>query len=304
MDSYAVEITHLNKSFGQIQAVRDVSLSVSPGEIFGLVGPDGAGKTTLIRMLCTIYRPDSGSASVFGHDVVRQAEDIRRQIGYLSQRFSLYGDLTVSENIDFFAEIHGVRNFAGRKQELLEFMRLDRFADRLAERLSGGMKQKLALACTLIHTPQIIFLDEPSTGVDPVSRRDFWWIISNLQKDGLTIFVTTPYMDEAERCQRVALMNAGSILMCDTPQAIKNTLNKQLIEVVCRDVRQARAVIQSLPGVTEVQTFGDRLHVAGSSAVSVAVVKNALNQTGIEVVDARLIPPTLEDAFIHYLLNP
>ena len=207
----ALELQSVSKKYGDRTAVDNISLSVERGEMFALVGPDGAGKTSIIRMLCGITLPASGSLSVLGYDVLRQPEEVKKRIGYLSQRFSLYGDLTVDENIEFFAEIHGVRNYHARRNELLEFTRLTPFRDRFAEKLSGGMKQKLALVCTLIHPPEIIFLDEPTTGVDPVSRRDFWKVLSSLQKSGITILMTTPYLDEAERCNRVALMNDGRI---------------------------------------------------------------------------------------------
>src|SRR4030066_60955 len=193
-----IKIVNLKKSYGSIMAVDGVSYEVNRGEMFGLVGPDGAGKTSTMRMLVGLLNPDSGNAEVLGYDLLTQKNLIKDGIGYLSQRFSLYGDLSVDENIEFFADIHGVKNYKERRNELLEFTRLTPFRDRLADKLSGGMKQKLALACTLIHTPKIIFLDEPTTGVDPVSRRDFWKILFNLLKEGITIILTTPYLDEAQ----------------------------------------------------------------------------------------------------------
>ena len=199
----------LGRSFNDVVAVHDLELSVVQGEMFGIVGPDGAGKTTTMRLLCGILVPTSGTASVLGHDIVNEPDMVKREIGYLSQKFSLYGDLSVDENIEFFAEINKVYDFKKQRDELLEFTRLTPFRDRLAANLSGGMKQKLALACTLIHTPKIIFLDEPTTGVDPVSRRDFWKILQSLLRGGTTIVMSTPYLDEAERCSRVALMNQG-----------------------------------------------------------------------------------------------
>src|SRR5574338_611102 len=211
----AIKIDGLYKSYGKIEAVKGISLEVAEGEMFGLVGPDGAGKTTTIRILCGLLSPDSGEVTMFDDNLKTHRRKIQKDIGYLSQRFSLYGDLTVDENIEFFADIHGVKNYESRRNELLEFTRLTPFRNRLADNLSGGMKQKLALACTLIHKPKIIFLDEPTTGVDPVSRRDFWKILSDLQKDGITIFMTTPYLDEAERCNRIALMNNGEIISWD-----------------------------------------------------------------------------------------
>ncbi len=203
-----------------VAAVDRLSLEIRRGEIFTLVGPDGAGKTTTIRMMCGVLPPTEGTIRILGKDMRTEREAVKRSIGYLSQRFSLYGDLTIDENIDFFAEIHRLQDFRSRKEELLDFMRLTPFRGRLAERLSGGMKQKLALACTLIHTPQMIFLDEPTTGVDPVSRRDFWKILSAVLKSGVTIVMATPYLDEAERSTRVALIQQGRLLMCDTPRML------------------------------------------------------------------------------------
>lgn len=300
-----VVVSKVNKSFGhghkKILAVRDISVSVHRGEILGIVGPDGAGKTTLIKMLCTVSKLDSGSIRIFDHDVSRQRGRIRQEIGYLSQRFSLYGDLTISENIDFFADIHGMKDYVPRKQELLDLMRLDRFTDRRADRLSGGMKQKLALACTLIHRPKIIFLDEPTTGVDPVSRRDFWWILSKLHQDGLTIIITTPYLDEAERCHRVALMDHGEILMCDSPGAIRGIISDTMLEVTCSPIRQARQILKSFPGINDVQSFGDRIHLKYSTSASVSSIRSSLESESITVTDIREIQPSLEDVFIHLL---
>ena len=192
----AINIEDLHKNYDDVKAVQGVRYNIRKGEMFGLVGPDGAGKTTTIRMLCGLVKPDSGSATLLGMDIVKDKNKIKDEIGYLSQRFSLYGDLTIDENIEFFAEIHNVNDFENRRNELLEFTRLTPFRDRLADNLSGGMKQKLALACSLIHKPQVLFLDEPTTGVDPVSRRDFWKILSNLLKEGITILMSTPYLDE------------------------------------------------------------------------------------------------------------
>jgi ABC-2 type transport system ATP-binding protein len=267
--------------------------------MFGLVGPDGAGKTTTIRMLCGILAPTSGQATILGHDLVAEAERVKTSIGYLSQRFSLYGDLTVDENIEFFAEIHLVRDFRRRREELLEFTRLAPFRGRLAERLSGGMRQKLALACTLIHTPRLIFLDEPTTGVDPVSRRDFWKILSSLLRSGITIVMATPYMDEAERCSRVGLLAEGRLLAADTPGNIRSLMRGTVIEVVCTDIRRAFAVLKGLPGVREVQLFGDRLNaVVDEPEKEVRVIEAALLREGIPILQKRILPPSLENVFI------
>lgn len=298
---YAIKIDSLKRNYGNISAVKGVSYSVSKGEMFGLVGPDGAGKTTTIRMLTGLLKPDSGNAIVLGYDLLKQQNLIKNEIGYLSQKFSLYGDLTIDENIEFFAEIHGVKNFKVRRNELLEFTRLTSFRDRLADKLSGGMKQKLALACTLIHKPKIIFLDEPTTGVDPVSRRDFWKILSDLQKDGITIFMTTPYLDEAERCNRIALMNNGEIISWDTPKNVKASLTAQIVEIVCSPIREAYKIIKAKTGF-EVQIYGDRLNVALQSFDNdYARLENLLVENKIQIVDKRIITPSLENVFIHLI---
>ena len=212
-----ISLSHVTKRYGSIDAVKDVSFDVAPGEMFGLIGPDGAGKTTTIRSICGLVRVESGTVSVLGHDPVGQHRAVTKDVGYFSQRFSLYGDLSIDENIAFFAEIHGVRDYEQRRTRLLDMMRLTPFRDRLAERLSGGMKQKLALACTLVHEPRLILLDEPTTGVDPVSRREFWKLLSEFLAEGITILMATPYLDEAERCSRVALLDHGRLLALDGP---------------------------------------------------------------------------------------
>lgn len=296
---YAIKIESLKRNYGNVTAVKGVSYSVSEGEMFGLVGPDGAGKTTTIRMLTGLLRPDSGNAKVLGYDLLTQQNLIKNEIGYLSQKFSLYGDLTIDENIEFFADIHGVKNFKDRRNELLEFTRLTPFRDRLADKLSGGMKQKLALACTLIHKPKIIFLDEPTTGVDPVSRRDFWKILSNLQKDGITIFMTTPYLDEAERCNRIALMNNGEIISWDTPKNVKASLKEQIVEIVCSPIRDAYNIIKNKTDY-EVQMYGDRLNVALQNYDNeYQDLEKLLVDNKIQIDDNRIITPSLENVFIH-----
>lgn len=298
----AIETQGLTKHFGGIRAVNDLNLLVRRGEMFGVIGPDGAGKTTTMRMLCGILRPTSGRGKILGYDLNADLDQIKQRIGYLSQKFSLYGDLTVDENMEFFAEIHRVRDYKQRREELLEFTRLAPFRTRLAERLSGGMKQKLALACTLIHTPQIILLDEPTTGVDPVSRRDFWKILSSLLRSGITILMTTPYLDEAERCTRVGLMSQGSLMAVDTPQNLKALMKGTLIEIVCGRIRKASEVVKQLPGVTEVQAFGDRLNVVLQDRDrDFPSIQAQLQREGIDIVDWRLIPPSLENVFISFM---
>jgi ABC-2 type transport system ATP-binding protein len=295
----AIEISSVSKKFGSIAAVDSLSLQVNKGEMFALVGPDGVGKTTLIRMLCGIVKPDTGNLSVLGFDVQRQSDEVKRRIGYLSQKFSLYGDLTIDENIEFFAEIHGLWDYQSRRDELLEFTRLTPFRDRLAEKLSGGMKQKLALACTLIHTPEIIFLDEPTTGVDPVSRRDFWKVLSTLLRTGITIVMTTPYLDEAERCHRVALMNQGNIMVLGTPAEVKKEMKGEIIELVCDNIHPAFTVFKQIKLVKEVQAFGDRLHVVVEKAErDMDVLLQRLKANSITVSGWRVVKPTLENVYI------
>lgn len=297
-----IRLTSVSKSFGALRAVDNISLEVKKGEMVALVGADGAGKTTTIRMLCGIVPADSGEISVCGYDIRRQAAEVKNRIGYLSQRFSLYSDLTVDENIEFFAEIHRVPDFKARRDELLEFTRLTPFRSRFAENLSGGMKQKLALACTLIHTPEVIFLDEPTAGVDPVSRRDFWKILSSLLKTGITIFMTTPYLDEAERCSRVALMNEGRILVADTPQNLKALMKDVLVELVCPDIHKAFALLKAEPVCKEVQAFGDRLNIViGDETKALKKVRDLLKKNSIAVSDHRIITPSLENVFISLL---
>ncbi len=299
MPALAVETHGLGKSFETVEAVHSLDLAVGEGEMFGLVGPDGAGKTTTIRMLCGLLRPTSGSASVLGFDVVKDAARLKSRIGYFSQRFSLYGDLTIDENIAFFAEIHLVRDFKARREELLEFTRLAPFRDRLADRLSGGMRQKLALACALIHTPRIIFLDEPTTGVDAVSRRDFWKILSSLLRSGITIVMTTPYMDEAERCTRIGLLDGGRLLAADTPQGIKGLMRGTVVEIVCPEIRRGYAVLKTVPGVREVQLFGDRLNaVVSDPDREIPRLESALAEAGIPILQRRALAPSLENVFI------
>lgn len=300
----AVRAVGLRKEFPGVVAVEGLDLEVDEGEIVGLVGPDGAGKTTTMRMLAGILAPTAGEAWVEEFDAVRQPEQVKARIGYMPQRFSLYGDLTVAENLTFFARVYGVPRDVQRAREadLLEFSRLGPFRNRLARNLSGGMKQKLALCCVLIHHPRVLLLDEPTTGVDPVSRRDFWRILHSLVADGITLLVTTPYMDEAERCRRVALMAKGRLLAFDTPQALKRSMAGDMVEVIADSPRRGREIIAALPEVLEVQMFGERLHVRLREAErGEARVREALEREGMQVVSLRRIVPGLEDVFISAL---
>lgn len=295
----AIEIRGLTKRFEGIAAVDDLHLTIQTGEMFGIVGPDGAGKTTTFRMLTGILTPTSGTAIILALDLLKDTKRIKKEIGYLSQRFSLYGDLTVDENVEFFAEINEVYDYENRREELLEFTRLTPFRKRLAEQLSGGIKQKLALACTLIHRPKIIFLDEPTTGVDPVSRRDFWKILSRLLQENITIVMSTPYLDEAERCGRVALMNKGKVMVVDSPQNIKKLMSGEIIEIVCDPIRDAGKILKTQAFVRDVQAFGDRLNIIVDEAKrDFPSVEQALHDQNIHICEWRVINPSLENIFI------
>jgi len=296
-----IETENLTRAFKNVVAVDGLNLSVQRGEIFGLVGPDGAGKTTTIRLLVAIMDPTDGQARVFGYDTVQQPEPIKRRIGYMAQRFNLYGDLSVLENLNFFADVFEVRGKVRQEriERLLRFARLAEFRDRRAAHLSGGMQKKLALACTLIHTPEIIFLDEPTTGVDPVSRREFWDILTELHLQGVTLLVSTPYMDEAERCSRVGLMYQGRMIVCDTPERVKALTEGELIALRPSDVRRAREVLAGLEGILEMQTFGDQLRIFVRDADQVITQgQAALAAQGIEMLDVRRTRPRMEEAFI------
>jgi ABC-2 type transport system ATP-binding protein len=300
-DDYVIETHNLTRTFKNVVAVDKLNLKIERGEIFGLVGPDGAGKTTTIRLLCAIMNPTDGSAKVAGFDVFKEAEEIKKRIGYMAQRFNLYGDLSVLENLNFFADIFAVSGQERRDRiaQLLAFARLTEFKDRRAAQLSGGMQKKLALACTLIHEPEILFLDEPTTGVDPVSRREFWDILSDLHLRGVTLFVSTPYMDEAERCSRVALMFEGDIIVCDEPEMVKQLVPAELVELRPEDLRRARDIVGALDGVLEIQTYGDLLHVFVDSVEQrMPELEAHLAKEGIPVSGLRQTRPRMEEAFI------
>ncbi len=297
----ALRLEGLTKRFGLRVAVDHVDLAVAQGEAFALVGPDGAGKTTTMRLLVGIMDPDEGRAEVLGFDPVTQGTHVREHIGYMPQRFGLYGDLTVSENIAFYADLYRVdrESRARRVPELLDFSGLAPFTDRLAANLSGGMRQKLGLVCALIHRPQVLFLDEPTFGVDPVSRREFWHILYQLLKTGITIFLSTAYMDEAERAHRVGLMHQGRLLVADTPQAIKAAFMGELLEVRADDLRAARRVLDAHPLARQVLAMGDHLMVTvDNRAVALETLTQALSEAGLAAVSLALAEPTLEDLFV------
>ena len=303
--SAALEIDRVTKKYDKVVAVSDLSMSIQPGEMFGLIGPDGAGKTTTIRLMCGLLKPNAGTVRVFGRDPVRQHLAVTQTLGYLSQRFSLYGDLSIDENISFFAEIHGLRMgdpaIRDRRERLLELTQLVKFRSRLAEQLSGGMKQKLALACTLIHEPRIILLDEPTTGVDPVSRREFWKLLSEFLAHGITILMATPYLDEAERCSRVALLHEGRLVALDAPGRLRASLPGIVMEVIAPDRDRSTTVLERLPGVADVQLFGERAHVRlldGAPLSDAGALTAALKRAGVDAESVRRVPASLEDVFI------
>jgi ABC-2 type transport system ATP-binding protein len=297
----AIQAENLTRDFGPVTAVDHLNFSVERGEIFGLVGPDGSGKTTIMRLFSGILRPTSGEAWVLGHAITKEAEPLKDKIGYMAQRFALYGDLTVMENIHFYADLYSVskKERIPRIERLLAFSNLTPFQDRLAQNLSGGMKQKLGLACALVHTPEILFLDEPTNGVDPVSRRDFWRILYDLLREGVTIFVSTAYLDEAERCHRIGLMHQGRLLSLGSPREVKNWMKEDLWEVRCEQRMKAVEMLKNLSGVKGAGIFGDRIHVLledGDRAKG--EMERALKESGFEILSSRKIPPTLEDVFI------
>jgi drug efflux transport system ATP-binding protein len=296
----AVATRSLTRRFGNLAAVDGLTVSVGEGEIFGLVGPDGAGKTTTMRMLTGILDPTEGEAFVAGLALPREAEAVKEKTGYMSQRFGLYPDLTVMENISFYADLYGVPrpDRADRIDRLLSFSNLGPFKRRRAGNLSGGMKQKLGLACALIHTPTVLFLDEPTNGVDPVSRRDFWRILYRLSQEKVTIFLSTAYLDEAERCNRVGLMDRGRLLACDTPEGIKRLLSGTLLEVHCGKCRPVAQALRQA-GVGGVAVFGDTVHVIVKDArQGRAAIEAALRTAGAPNPQIRPAEPSLEDVFL------
>jgi ABC-2 type transport system ATP-binding protein len=296
-----IEAEQLTRRFGSVVAVDHLDLQVQSGAILGLVGPDGAGKTTTIRLLAAIMNPSEGHVRVFGLDTMARPEPIKRRIGYMAQRFNLYGDLSVRENLDFFADVFEVRGTERerRVKELLSFSRLTDFQDRRAAHLSGGMQKKLALACTLIHTPEIILLDEPTTGVDPVSRREFWEILIQLHLDGVTLVLSTPYMDEAERCSQVGLMYQGGLLLCDSPERIREMVPLELVVLRPDDMRAADAVLNQDAQVKEVQIYGDQLRVLVPHAQeAIPRIRALLAERNIRLLEIRPARPRMEEAFI------
>ncbi|MFZ5881428.1 MAG: ATP-binding cassette domain-containing protein [Chloroflexota bacterium] len=327
MTDYLVNATNLKKSFGANQAVDGISLQVKAGEIYGLVGSDGAGKTTTMRLLVGALRPDAGEISVCGYDVLKQVDNVRAQVGYLSQRFSLYEDLTVLENIRFFAEVRGLsqKEWLPRSMEILEFVGLGNFKDRRAGQLSGGMKQKLGLASALVTRPRLLLLDEPTTGVDPVTRQDFWQLViklvstplqlppnsGNLGREsrpkgvdeggGVSVIISTPYMDEASRCHRVGFMKLGRIIAEDTPSNLRARLAGRVLELRGDPINTLRHVAHQDADVEDVAAFGDKLHLRVKADCAAAVIERlpgVIAAQGATLLELRPVPPTLEDVFI------
>lgn len=296
-----IKIDNLYKTYNKVEALKGISLEIQSGEMYGIIGPDGAGKTTTIRILCGLLNATSGSAFLMGKNIKEERSFIQKQIGYLSQIFSLYGDLTVDENIEFFANIHNITDYQKRRNELLEFTNLTPFRDRLANNLSGGMKQKLSLACSLIHKPKVLFLDEPTTGVDPVSRRDFWKILANLKKEGITIVLTTPYLDEAERCTRVAFMNEGKIMDIGTPSELKGKMIGEVLELVCTNIKVAGKILKESFSF-DIQLFGDRINIiVDDFKKDFPKIESVLVANSINIIEKRIITPSLENLFIYLM---
>jgi ABC-2 type transport system ATP-binding protein len=297
----AIVASKLTKRFPGVCAVDSLSFEVRPGEIFGLVGPDGAGKTTTLRMLAGIMPPDVGTASIAGINVVGNPEQAKHALSYMPQRFGLYEELSVDENIGFYANLFGVRRAEtqSRSTELLRAAGMSEFRSRQAGKLSGGMKQKLGLICALIHRPRVILLDEPTTGVDPVSRRDFWRILYELLAEGVAILTSTAYLDEAERCHRVALLHRGKLLFCDTPDNLKSRLGKDVLTIVSQDSRAVRAVLQGHPGVSSLVVHGDGLRVVVDDASQRSrEFESALHTRNITFDSIQQVKPTIEDLFV------
>ncbi len=302
----AVSVTELTRSFGETTAVDRVSFEVARGELFGIVGPDGAGKTTTLRMLAGVMRPTSGRATIEGIHVTDDPERAKPLLAYMAQRFGLYQDLTVRENLDFYADLYRVPRSErpARLERLYRFSRLGEFERRLAGNLSGGMKQKLALSCALIHQPRVLLLDEPTFGVDPISRRKLWIILHEMVASGITVLVSTSYLDEAERCDRLALLHHGRILALDTPDALLRRLPGVLLEVRSPAPRQARELLLTLPGIVSAALFGDTLHVLAQAQEAWGAALKCLEEEGVPLEGTRVLEPGLEDVFLFLVQGP
>jgi len=286
--------------YGDLEAVKGLNLDVQRGQVIGLIGPDGAGKTSSLRVFAGLLRATVGTVDVLGRDAWSHRRALHHRLGYLAQRFALYGDLTVDENVQFFALLLGVKDWRSRRDLLLERVALSEFRDRQADRLSGGMKQKLALACSLMHSPDILLLDEPTTGVDPVTRREFWRLLADLVAEGLTLVIATPYLDEAERCSRVVLMHQGRVLADAPPAELRNLLPGVIVEVAAHPRTLVTDALAGVPGVVNVQPFAARFHVRLAATEGAADrIRKALEGAGATVEEVRVIPAGLEDTFLH-----
>lgn len=295
----AVEVKNIVKKYGGITAVNNLTFSVEKGELFGFIGPDGAGKTSLFRILTTLLLPDGGEAAVNGLDVVKEYKRLRRQLGYMPGKFSLYQDLSVEENLNFFASVFGTT--IEENYDLIReiYVQIEPFKTRRAGKLSGGMKQKLALSCALIHKPEILFLDEPTTGVDAVSRKEFWEMLKRLQQKGITIVVSTPYMDEASLCDRIALIQSGNILGIDTPQNIVKTFDRPLWAVKARNIHELIVALKNFPHTHSVFPFGEFLHYTDRrKSFSSDEIRNYLSDQHVQEIEMKLIKPNIEDCFM------
>ncbi|MGE5252209.1 MAG: ABC transporter ATP-binding protein [Bacteroidota bacterium] len=299
--SPVIETQRLTRNFKTVRAVDGLTLAVAPGELFGLVGPDGAGKTTTLRLLAGLLDISDGSAKILGFELQGKAESIKRHVGYMAQQFSLYGELSVMENLQFFATLFdvGAKDFVERAQRLLDFAGLTEFKKRRAANLSGGMQKKLALACTLIHQPEILLLDEPTTGVDPISRREFWNILTELHLQGTTLIVSTPYMDEADRCSRVGLMYDGKLVECDSPLKIREKLEGEMIEIQPENWQETLKAVEALAGVREAQTYGESIHLlVDSGKRRLPEIERVLRKEKLSYHSIRIAPARMEEAFI------
>jgi len=297
----SIQTNNLTKTFGPITAVNRLNLKIRSGEIFGLVGPDASGKTTTLRMLCGILPPDEGEAEVAGCDIRKEAERLKEKVGYLPQRFGLYGDLSVLENIHFYADLYQVpkKERKDRVRRLLQFANLEPFGRRKAQDLSGGMKQKLGLICALIHTPEILFLDEPTNGVDPLSRRDFWLILYELLKEGVTILFSTSYMDEAERCNHIGLIHQGELLIADSPSAVKTRIGGTILELRLEDHQRGMKRLEGIKVFRSVVLSGDKIHVlVDQPEEGERVIRDVFNMEGMTLLGLNRVRPSLEDAFV------
>lgn len=298
----AIEATRLTKKFNEVTAVNNLNLSIEEGEIFGFLGPNGAGKSTTIRMLCGILEPTSGSATVGGYNIITETDTIKTIIGYMSQSFGLYQDLTAEENLKFYSKLYikDKKEVARRQDEIIETIGLGKYLRYLAANLSGGWKQRLALACSVVHRPKILFLDEPTAGIDPVSRRIMWDFLYDLSRSGMTLFVTTHYMEEAERCNKIGFIWEGNLVAYDTPQGVKDNFNLyQIIKIQCEKINEVFKLLQRHELIKDINIYGDALHLAVESAeAAMPILSHVLKEKAIKINEINTISPSIEDVFV------